>query len=139
MSTDSKPNDTSTNDAKPVLAPSITKEELEFLDNKTIRKLESNEPTVTSEFVKKTGEQVSEVRFYPDRPTQRLHKDRFIIKEPSRYYDPCAESSKMAVRCMENNEEDYKDICAEYFQAYRECKKEWMAQRRRDNRNGGIW
>lgn len=122
------------------LAPSISKEDAQYLDNKTLRKLESSKtPENTEDFVIKKGETISEVRFYPDRPTQRLHKDRFIIKEPSRYYDPCAESSKMAVRCMENHDEDYKDVCAEYFQAYRECKKEWMEQRKRDNRNGGIW
>lgn len=121
------------------LAPSISKEDMHYLDNKTIRKLESTTSDSSKEFVKKEGEAISEVRFYPDRPTKRLHKDRFIIKEPSRYYDPCAESSRMAIRCMENNEEDYRDICAEYFQAYRECKKEWMEQRKRDNRNGGIW
>lgn len=121
------------------LAPSISEEEKAYLDNRTLRKLESTSPEVTKEFVKKKEGTISEVRFYPDRPTQRLHKDRFIIKEPSRYYDPCAESSKMAVRCMENHDEDYKEVCAEYFRAYRECKKEWMEQRKRDNRNGGIW
>ncbi|ODQ46538.1 hypothetical protein PICMEDRAFT_16404 [Pichia membranifaciens NRRL Y-2026] len=121
------------------VAPSISKEDMEYLNNKTLRSLESKTPEETKEFIKKKEGAVSEVRFYPDRPTQRLHKDRFIIKEPSRYYDPCAESSKMAVRCMENHDEDYKEVCAEYFRAYRECKKEWMEQRKRDNRNGGIW
>lgn len=124
------------------LAPTLTKDDMEYLDNKTLRKIESTtEPAVTKEFIKKADDNktIEDVRFYPDRPTQRLHKDRFIIKEPSRYYDPCAESSKMAIRCMENNEEDYKEICSEYFQAYRECKKEWMEQRRKDNRNGGMW
>jgi cytochrome c oxidase assembly protein subunit 23 len=122
------------------LAPTISKEDMEYLDNKTLRKIESNtQGDVTKDFVKKEEGSISEVRFYPDRPTQRRHKDRFIIKEPSKYYDPCAESSKMAIRCMENHDEDYKEICNEYFQAYRECKKEWMQQRRRDNRNGGIW
>ncbi|TID28946.1 hypothetical protein CANINC_002214 [Pichia inconspicua] len=121
----------------PGLAPSIKKEDIEFLDNKTIRKIESTD--LPTEFVKKKDDKIEEVRFYPDKPTQRVHKDRFIIKEPSRYYDPCAESSKMAIRCMENHDEDYKDVCAEYFKAYRECKKEWMEQRKRDNRNGGMW
>lgn len=132
---------------EPLLSPSITEDEKQYLDNKTLRKLESSPsvnlsgPTpVTKEFVVKseTGE-IKDVRFYPDKPTQRIHKDRFIIKEPSRYYDPCAESSRMAIRCMENHDDDYKEVCAEYFQAYRECKKEWMEQRKRDNRNGGIW
>lgn len=126
----------------PQLAPNLTPEEKEALDNKTVRKLESvKEPIITNEFVKTSsdGKKVEDVRFYPDRPTQRLHKDRFIIKEPSRFYDPCAESSKMAIRCMEQHNEDYKEVCGEYFKAYRECKKEWMEQRKRDTRNGGIW
>lgn len=128
------------------LAPTISEEDKEYLDNKTLRKIElqrtkdSENPTNT-EFVKKSANgEITDVRFYPDKPTQRVHKDRFIVKEPSRYYDPCAESSKMAVRCMENHDEDYKQVCSEYFRAYRECKKEWMAQRKRDNRTGGsIW
>jgi cytochrome c oxidase assembly protein subunit 23 len=126
----------------PQLAPSLTAEERELLDNKTIRKIEAaKEPLITNEFVKTSqdGKKIEDVRFYPDRPTQRLHKDRFIIKEPSKFYDPCAESSKMAIRCMENHDEDYKEVCGEYFRAYRECKKEWMEQRKKDNRNGGIW
>lgn len=121
------------------IAPTISKEELEYLNNKKLREIESKTAGVTNEFVKKDNNEISEVRFYPDRPTQRLHKDRFIVKEPSRYYDPCAESSKMAIRCMENHDEDYKEVCAEYFRAYRECKKEWMEQRKKDTRNGGIW
>lgn len=126
----------------PGIAPTLKKEDLEYLDNKTVRRIEATtEPVITTNFVKtsKDNKTIEDVRFYPDRPTQRLHKDRFIVKQPSKYYDPCAESSKMAIRCMENHEEDYKDVCSEYFQAYRECKKEWMEQRRRDNRNGGIW
>lgn len=121
------------------IAPTITKEEMEYLDNKTIRNIESKTSKVTNEFVQRSTEGISDVRFYPDKPTQRVHKDRFIIKEPSRFYDPCAESSKMAIRCMENHDDDYKDVCAEYFRAYRECKKEWMEQRKRDNMRGGIW
>ncbi|KAG0681854.1 Mitochondrial copper homeostasis protein [Pichia californica] len=138
--TSEKTNTATTTTTDPGLAPTITKEDAEYLDNRTLRKIESiTTPEKTNDFVTKSGNTVTDVRFYPDRPTQRLHKDRFIIKEPSRYYDPCAESSKMAIRCMETHDETYKDVCTEYFQAYRECKKEWMEQRKRDNRSGGIW
>lgn len=73
-------------------------------------------------------------RFYPDRPESKVHKERFIAKAPSKYYDPCALSAKMAVKCMEQHDTDYKEACSEYFHAYRECKKEWMKRRRE-----GTW
>ncbi|GMG20673.1 unnamed protein product [Ambrosiozyma monospora] len=118
------------------LAPGIKPEDVQYLDNRTVRKLESSDTKTT--FVEKVDGE-TKIHFYPDKPTQRIHKDRFIVKEPSRYYDPCAESSKMAVRCMETHDDDYKEVCVEYFKAYRECKKEWMKQRRSDSQNGGIW
>ncbi|AWU74997.1 hypothetical protein CAS74_003356 [Pichia kudriavzevii] len=123
------------------LAPSILKpEEAVYVDNKKLRELERKEKDTNKEFVKKNNNQIEEVRFYPDRPTQRSIKDKFIVKEPSKYFDPCQESSKMAIRCMENHDEDYKEVCGEYFRAYRECKKEWMEQRRKDNRSGtSMW
>ncbi|CDK29680.1 unnamed protein product [Kuraishia capsulata CBS 1993] len=77
---------------------------------------------------------VEDFQYYPDKPLDKLHSKSFFVKEPSRYYDPCAESSKMAVRCMESHEDDYREVCAEYFKAYRECKKEWMLKRRE-----GTW
>ncbi|ODV94196.1 hypothetical protein PACTADRAFT_76829 [Pachysolen tannophilus NRRL Y-2460] len=72
-------------------------------------------------------------KYYPDEPTQKVHKDIFVVKAPSQYYDPCGETSRMAIRCMENHDHDYKQICGEYFRAYRECKKEWLEQRRKGN------
>ncbi len=84
-------------------------------------------------FVKKVdGKTV--LRYYPDTPESFKHKEMFNGKAPSKFYDPCALSSKMAVRCMENHDEDYKTVCAEYFKAYRECKKVWMEKRRK-----GTW
>lgn len=119
--------------------PDIKSEDYEYLDNKTLRKLEAQKGDRAMDFVKKTEDGKTELHFYPDKPTQRRHKDRFIIKEPSKFYDPCAESSKMAIKCMESHDEDYKEVCSELFQAYRDCKKEWMTQRRKDLRSGGIW
>lgn len=108
-------------------------------DNKTVRELEAKQGDKNVDFVTKSADGKKELHFYPDRPTQRVHKDRFITKEPSRYYDPCKESSQMAVKCMSEHDDDYKEVCGPLFEAYRECKKEWMAQRRKDLRNGGIW
>ncbi len=74
------------------------------------------------------------LRYYPDRPEAFKHKEFYMGKGPSKFYDPCALSSKMAVRCMENHDEDYKTVCSEYFKAYRECKKVWLEKRRK-----GTW
>lgn len=122
---------------KLIINPHNSKEDDDYVDNKTLRNLERGGDD-TKGFVKQTEEETT-VRFYPDRPTQRIHKDQFIVKEPSKFYDPCFESSRMAIRCMEQHDEDYKEVCAEYFHAYRECKKEWMAQRKKDSARGGIW
>jgi cytochrome c oxidase assembly protein subunit 23 len=82
---------------------------------------------------------VNEYKFYPDNPTSDYHKQKFASKGPSRYYDPCQESANMSVKCLEMNNFD-RDMCTEYFKAYRECKKEWMRQRRSDIRSGeGGW
>lgn len=81
----------------------------------------------------------TEYKFYPDNPTSEYHKQKFATKGPSRYYDPCQESANMSIKCLELNNFD-RDMCHEYFKAYRECKKEWMRQRRQDTRSGqGGW
>lgn len=82
---------------------------------------------------------IDNLKFYPDNPTSQFHKSKFAAKGPSRYYDPCQESANMSIRCLESNNFD-RDMCHEYFKAYRECKKEWLQQRRSDNREGkGGW
>lgn len=75
----------------------------------------------------------SSFKFYPDNPESTLNKFRFAAKDPSRYFDPCQESSKMSFKCLEMNNYD-RDMCKEYFDAYRECKKQWL-QSRRENRS----
>jgi cytochrome c oxidase assembly protein subunit 23 len=82
---------------------------------------------------------VDSYKYYPDNPTSSYHKSKFAGKGPSRYYDPCQESANMSIKCLESNNFD-RDMCHEYFKAYRECKKEWLSQRRKDTRNGtGGW
>lgn len=51
----------------------------------------------------------------------------FFSKGPSQFYDPCAEASKMSMKCLERNNYD-KDMCTEYFKAYKECKQEWVSK-----------
>ncbi|EEB89172.1 hypothetical protein MPER_12756, partial [Moniliophthora perniciosa FA553] len=53
----------------------------------------------------------------------------------SKFIDPCAEASKASLACMNKYDFD-RDKCLDYFQAYRDCKKSWMDQRKADRRAG---
>ncbi|CAL1714683.1 unnamed protein product [Somion occarium] len=49
--------------------------------------------------------------------------------------NPCKGASKASMSCLDRN--DYnRDACLEYFQAYRDCKKAWIEQRKADRRAG---
>ncbi|AAS50901.2 ABR130Wp [Eremothecium gossypii ATCC 10895] len=74
----------------------------------------------------------SSFQFYPDNPESPLARYRFAAKGPSQYFDPCQESANMSMKCLERNNYD-RDLCREYFDAYRECKKQWLSARRKDN------
>lgn len=65
-------------------------------------------------------------KYYPDTPNSAVNKLQYESKQPSKFYDPCAESSRMSIRCLEINGRENKAICNEYFQAYRDCKKAWV-------------
>ncbi|KAK9471777.1 uncharacterized protein V1510DRAFT_418976 [Dipodascopsis tothii] len=74
-------------------------------------------------------------QMYPDDPTDKKHMAAMNAKEPGKFYDPCAMTSKLSLRCLERHNYDRaaaKEPCAEYYQAYKECKKEWMDQMRRE-------
>lgn len=53
----------------------------------------------------------------------------------SQFIDPCAAASKASMDCLNRNDYD-KTACFGYFQAYRECKKAWLEQRKADRRAG---
>ena len=57
------------------------------------------------------------------------HQQAFSSKRNSQYYDPCQEAANKSIKCMHRNAGD-KDMCQDYFQAYRDCKKEWTEMRR---------
>ena len=59
----------------------------------------------------------------------------FESKRSSEYFDPCQEFANKSIKCMYRNKGD-KDMCQDYFKAYRECKKEWTAQRKKAR---GSW
>lgn len=70
-------------------------------------------------------------KYFPDDPNSAENRFNFKNKEPSKFYDPCSESSRMSINCLEQNQ-DNKAACKEFFLAYRECKKKWMEERRRN-------
>jgi len=107
---------------------------------KADKELNAPDPEIpqTVDQVNFTKGSVDQYKFYPDNPTSEENKRKFASKEPSKYFDPCNQSAQMSIRCLENN--DYnKDMCHEYFKAYRECKKEWLQKRREDRYKGNGW
>ncbi|KAK5951570.1 Mitochondrial copper homeostasis protein [Knufia fluminis] len=57
------------------------------------------------------------------------NKDEFKKKSVSKYYDPCQDAANKSIRCMNRNNGD-REMCQDFFQAYRDCKKEWQQQMR---------
>ncbi|KAL1958768.1 hypothetical protein VTO42DRAFT_3887 [Malbranchea cinnamomea] len=56
-------------------------------------------------------------------------KQKFQNKPASEYHDPCQDFANRSIRCLRRNGGD-KDLCSDYFQAYRDCKKAWMTERK---------
>ncbi|GAA5966669.1 hypothetical protein JCM3765_007268 [Sporobolomyces pararoseus] len=68
------------------------------------------------------------------RPTS--YDDAFRGREAhSKFADPCAQAREESMKCLDRHSYD-KPKCTEFFQAYRDCKKEWLNQRREDRRAG---
>lgn len=72
-------------------------------------------------------------KYFPDDPNSEENRFNFKHKEPSKFYDPCSKSSRMSIDCLERNQ-DNKAACKEFFEAYKECKRKWMEERR-NNKN----
>ncbi|KAL2833432.1 cytochrome c oxidase-assembly factor cox23 [Aspergillus cavernicola] len=54
---------------------------------------------------------------------------KFTSKSASEYYDPCQDFADRSLKCMKRNAFD-KEMCGDYFQAYRDCKKQWLTQKK---------
>ncbi|KAL5342594.1 cytochrome c oxidase-assembly factor cox23 [Aspergillus crustosus] len=54
---------------------------------------------------------------------------KFSNKSASEYFDPCQEFADRSLKCMKRNAHD-KDMCHDYFQAYRDCKKQWLTKKK---------
>ncbi|GAA5903736.1 hypothetical protein JCM8208_006562 [Rhodotorula glutinis] len=53
----------------------------------------------------------------------------------TKFADPCSVAREESMRCLDRNSYD-RSKCNEFFQAYRDCKKTWLDQRREDRRAG---
>ncbi|GAA5870713.1 hypothetical protein JCM1840_006782 [Sporobolomyces johnsonii] len=64
------------------------------------------------------------------------YTDAFRGREAhTKFADPCAVAREESMKCLDRHAYD-KPKCNEFFQAYRDCKKEWLNQRREDRRAG---
>ncbi|PVU92136.1 hypothetical protein BB559_003826 [Furculomyces boomerangus] len=63
-----------------------------------------------------------------DKP-RRVTLKEFEKKTPGRYMNPCEIESRASLKCLEINEYK-KPLCKEYFDAYIQCKKLWMEERK---------
>ncbi|CCH40945.1 Cytochrome c oxidase-assembly factor COX23,mitochondrial [Wickerhamomyces ciferrii] len=106
-------------------------------DSKTTPKVDPNIQQEVDK-VNFTQGSINEYKFYPDNPTSEYNIQNFANKGPSKFYDPCSQTSAMSIKCLEQNNFD-RSMCTEYFKAYRECKKEWMARRRGDKMTDRAW
>ncbi|KAK9362444.1 hypothetical protein V1504DRAFT_431794 [Lipomyces starkeyi] len=77
-------------------------------------------------------------QMFPDDPNDERHHIAMATKGQSKFYDPCKLTSQMSLRCLERsrfNTKKAREECKEYFDAYKECKAEWLESLRR-KRNG---
>ncbi|KAF9730600.1 Mitochondrial copper homeostasis protein [Paraphaeosphaeria minitans] len=58
---------------------------------------------------------------------------RFENKAYSEYFDPCQEAANKSIRCLNRNGGD-REMCSDFFQAYRDCKEQWTAARKEARR-----
>ncbi|KAF7937705.1 uncharacterized protein EAE97_007501 [Botrytis byssoidea] len=75
-----------------------------------------------------------------DKPTEnpwdKETSQKFESKRPGEYFDPCQEAASRSLKCLARNGGD-RDMCTDYFQAYRDCKKQWIEQRKEAKRKAG--
>lgn len=104
--------------------------------------LESDKVVTSREEVDFTKGGVDKFKFYPDNPENHRHKYRWTHKEPSKFYDPCEESRQASMNCILRNPED-RLVCQDFFDAYKECKKDFFNKKKRDRIEGrggwGFW
>ncbi|TYJ58323.1 cytochrome c oxidase-assembly factor COX23, mitochondrial [Cryptococcus floricola] len=63
---------------------------------------------------------------------KKTFRDR---KTVSKFVDPCEEARKASLLCLEKTHYNRSE-CFDFFTAYKNCKSNWMAQRREDRVKG---
>ncbi|KAM0787599.1 hypothetical protein ACM66B_003667 [Microbotryomycetes sp. NB124-2] len=64
------------------------------------------------------------------------YSDKFTGRSAhSEFADPCETARQESMKCLDRNSYN-KSKCVDFFQAYRDCKKTWLEQRRADRRAG---
>ncbi|KAK6521437.1 hypothetical protein TWF506_001651 [Arthrobotrys conoides] len=66
---------------------------------------------------------------YRENPVDEDTKRQFDSKETSKFYDPCQDAANRSLQCLKRNMGD-REMCTDYFQAYRDCKKKWIEERK---------
>ncbi|KAI1390381.1 cytochrome c oxidase-assembly factor cox-23, mitochondrial [Hypoxylon trugodes] len=69
-------------------------------------------------------------------PWNKDSKRKFENKSKSEFFDPCQEAAARSIRCLNRNGGD-RQMCTDYFEAYRACKKEWVNKRKQEG--GGFF
>ncbi|PIA18848.1 hypothetical protein COEREDRAFT_79403 [Coemansia reversa NRRL 1564] len=85
-----------------------------------------------------TNDTSSKIRAASQSPeNRRVSLREFLDKRPSRFMDPCAIEAKASYKCLDEN--NYKkSTCDSYFDAYKECKKLWMDERKKAKLEGRL-
>ncbi|KAI8324432.1 hypothetical protein GQ54DRAFT_62895 [Martensiomyces pterosporus] len=80
----------------------------------------------------------SDIRKYSqEKEVRRVTLSEFENKKSSKFMDPCAIEAKASFKCLDENNYD-KNLCSEYFAAYRECKQMWVQERRKARLSGST-
>ncbi|KFZ10808.1 hypothetical protein V502_07916 [Pseudogymnoascus sp. VKM F-4520 (FW-2644)] len=75
----------------------------------------------------------------PEQPWDEKTERKFEGKAYSEYFDPCQDLATRSLKCLHRNG-GQREMCSDYFQAYRDCKKQWLADRKEAKRkNAKPW
>ncbi|KAI5803412.1 hypothetical protein DFH27DRAFT_48226 [Peziza echinospora] len=72
---------------------------------------------------------------FVENPVEPQVKKIFRGKGASEFFDPCQDAASKSIKCLHRNNGD-REMCSDYFQAYRDCKKKWIEERKEDRKKG---
>ncbi|CAF9916437.1 MAG: hypothetical protein GOMPHAMPRED_001006 [Gomphillus americanus] len=74
-------------------------------------------------------EDSAQVDAVQEQSTWQKAERAFKSKQLSEFFDPCQEAASRSIKCLHRNGGD-RSMCTDYFAAYRECKKEWLTEKK---------